>query len=90
MTDDPDRGDGGRDHARGDRRRSRRGPGLGDRPGDAIVYPAHGVATGLVSVPLRYMHSPGEVVSLDDVDATARLLAAFARRVGPGDDLVAR
>ena len=57
---------------------------------DAIVYSAHGVATGLVSVPLRYMHSPGEMVSLDDVDATARLLAAFARRVGPGEDFVAR
>ncbi|MGH7585952.1 MAG: M20/M25/M40 family metallo-hydrolase [Gemmatimonadales bacterium] len=57
---------------------------------DAIVYAAHGVATGLVSVPLRYMHSPGEMVSLDDVDATARLLAAFARRVEPGEDFVAR
>ena len=57
---------------------------------DAIVYAAHGVATGLVSIPLRYMHSPSEMISLDDVAAAAQLLAAFARRVGPDADFVAR
>jgi putative aminopeptidase FrvX len=30
------------------------------------------------------MHSPVEMVSLDDVDAAARLIAAFARRLEPG------
>jgi endoglucanase len=38
----------------------------------------------VVSVPLRYMHSPVEMMQLDDVENTARLIAAFARRL-PGD-----
>jgi endoglucanase len=34
-----------------------------------------------VSVPLRYMHSAVEMVQLDDVENTAKLIAAFARRL---------
>lgn len=51
---------------------------------DAIHLSRAGVPTGLVSVPCRYMHSPVEMVSLDDIDAAARLIAAFARRLEPG------
>jgi len=40
-----------------------------------------GMATGLVSVPLRYMHTPCEVLSLDDLENACRLCAAFTRRV---------
>jgi len=40
-----------------------------------------GVATALVSVPLRYMHSPCEVLSLADLENTIKLLAALAYRV---------
>ena len=40
-----------------------------------------GVATGLVSVPNRYMHGPTEMCSLDDVADTATLLAQFAMSV---------
>ena len=40
--------------------------------------------TGVVSVPLRYMHSPVEMVQLDDVQNAARLIAAFAQRLEPG------
>ncbi len=40
-----------------------------------------GVATGLVSIPNRYMHGPTEMVSLDDVASTADLLSLFATRV---------
>ena len=38
-----------------------------------------GVATGLVSIPLKYMHSLGEVASLNDIDNTAKLLAYFIK-----------
>ncbi len=40
-----------------------------------------GVATGLVSIPNRYMHSPCELVHLDDLENAAKLIAAFAKRV---------
>ncbi len=57
---------------------------------DAIFTSHHGVATGLVSVPNRYMHSPNEMVDLDDLGAAARLLAGFARRVNGATDFVPR
>ncbi|HEX2203519.1 MAG TPA: M42 family metallopeptidase [Longimicrobium sp.] len=57
---------------------------------DAIYLQRGGVATGVVSIPNRYMHSPNEVVSLDDLDATVRLIAAFCRSVGEDDDFVPR
>jgi endoglucanase len=37
-----------------------------------------GMATGLVSIPNRYMHSPVEMISLEDIDRAANLLARFA------------
>ena len=46
---------------------------------DAIHLNRAGVPTGGVSIPLRYMHSPVELVSIDDVEACARLIAAYAR-----------
>ncbi len=51
---------------------------------DAVYLSRVGVATGLVSIPLRYMHSPVEVVDLADVEAVVRLLVAFAARLEPG------
>ena len=48
---------------------------------DAVHISRGGVATGLVSIPIRYMHSPVELVQLDDVHACARLIAAFALRL---------
>ncbi len=44
---------------------------------NAIQLARDGVATGLVGIPNRYMHSPVEVVSLEDLDRAARLLAEF-------------
>ena len=41
------------------------------------------MATGLVSVPLRYMHSPCETLNLTDLSNAARLCAAFITRVTP-------
>jgi endoglucanase len=46
---------------------------------DAVHLSRAGVACGLVSVPLRYMHSPVEVMQLSDVEDCARLIAAFAQ-----------
>jgi endoglucanase len=40
-----------------------------------------GVATALISVPLRYMHSPVEVLDLDDLQHMVRLLAALCARI---------
>jgi endoglucanase len=51
---------------------------------DAIHLSRAGVPTGLVSVPLRYMHSPVEMVQLGDIEAAARVIAAFAARLEPG------
>jgi putative aminopeptidase FrvX len=55
---------------------------------EAIFNAHRGVATALVSVPNRYMHSPNEMVDLEDLDRTARLLAAFARKLAPETNLV--
>ncbi len=55
-----------------------RGTGTDANP---IQLARGGVAAGLVSVPLRYMHTPSEVASLRDIDNAAKLLAAFIKRV---------
>ena len=54
---------------------------------DAAYVSRAGIATGLVSLATRYIHTPTELVSLDDVEAAARLVAAFAKRLEPGLDL---
>lgn len=46
---------------------------------DAMIKTGRGVAMGLVSIPNRYMHSPNEVVSLDDLENATRLIAGFIR-----------
>ncbi len=45
----------------------------------AIQVARDGIPTGLISVPLRYMHTPTEVVCLADLQATVRLIVRFAR-----------
>lgn len=57
---------------------------------EAIFNAHRGVATALVSVPNRYMHSPNEMVVLEDLDRTARLLAAFAWRLTAETSIVPR
>ncbi len=51
----------------------------------AIQMGRGGVATGLVSIPLRYMHTPSEVVDLEDVERCVKLLVEFAKALKPGD-----
>ena len=59
-------------------------------PNDAnsIQVSRGGVATGLIGVPNRYMHSAVEMISLKDIDAAAELLAQFALSLQPDDDFV--
>ena len=44
---------------------------------DEIQITRGGVATGLLNIPCRYMHSGSEIVSLKDIDTTAELMARF-------------
>lgn len=53
---------------------------------DVIHMTGNGVITALVSLPLRYMHNPGEMCSLLDVENCIELLAEFLCRVGPETD----
>jgi endoglucanase len=57
-------------------------------PNDANVLQIHGggVATGLVAIPNRYMHSAVEVISLDDLNHVAELLFRFAASLTPDCD----
>lgn len=55
---------------------------------DAINRSRGGVATGLISIPLRYMHSPVELCQLDDVEAAIELIAAFAHRLTAETDFL--
>ena len=57
---------------------------------DAIYLSRAGVATGLISVPNRYMHSPNEMVALSDLEHAARLIASFVKTLKPDTDLVPR
>jgi putative aminopeptidase FrvX len=54
---------------------------------DVLQISRAGIPTGLVSIPLRYMHSPVEMVDLSDVEATVKLLAAFGERLSSDWDL---
>src|SRR3954454_20151301 len=47
---------------------------------NAMQLSRGGMATGLLSVPLRYMHTPNELLSLEDLGNTARLLSAFCAK----------
>jgi putative aminopeptidase FrvX len=61
-------------------------PGSTPTDANAMQINGSGMATGLLGVPLRYMHTPCEVLSLKDVENCARLMAAFCRRITPDTD----
>ena len=57
---------------------------------DGIHLTRAGVPTGLISVPNRYMHSPNEIVNVEDLFHTSQLIATFVRRLGPDVDFTPR
>lgn len=54
---------------------------------NALQVNRAGVAAGLVSIPNRYMHSSVELISLDDIDRAADLLAGYALSLSPDSKL---
>ena len=55
---------------------------------DAIQFARAGIATGLVSAPNRYMHSPNEIVDLQDLANCAKLIAHYVKTLKKGTDFV--
>jgi len=53
---------------------------------NAIQLSRGGKAAGLISIPLRYMHTPTEVLALSDLDAAVKLLTRFVLDLKPGTD----
>jgi endoglucanase len=45
-----------------------------------------GLATAVISIPLRYMHTPSEIVDLEDIENTVRLLVAYAKSLKAGEN----
>ncbi len=57
---------------------------------DELFVTRDGIPSVLISLPLRYMHSPVETADLRDVETAAQLVAAFAREFEPGTRFEAR
>lgn len=55
---------------------------------DPLQISRAGVATGLLSIPLRYMHTPNEIIALDDLEQTAALLAETVAALRPGQSWI--
>lgn len=55
---------------------------------NAMQVNRSGVATALVSIPNRYMHTPVEVISLEDLENTSRLLAEFLSELKPDQTFI--
>lgn len=58
--------------------------------GNAMQLNRGGMAVGILGVPLRYMHTPCELLSITDVENCAKLMAAYCRRVRPDTDFTPR
>lgn len=47
---------------------------------DVISISESGIRCGLISIPLKYMHSPVEVVDINDIESVSDLIVAYAKR----------
>jgi putative aminopeptidase FrvX len=57
---------------------------------DEIFRVQHGIPSGLISLPLRYMHSVVELASLKDVEQVIAVLTAFVEAVRPDDEFIVK
>jgi endoglucanase len=57
---------------------------------DVIFTTREGIPSGLVSLPLRYMHSVVEMASFEDIERVITLLTAFAESIRPEDDFAVK
>jgi putative aminopeptidase FrvX len=55
---------------------------------DSIFNVGVGIPSGLISLPLRYMHSVVEMANLHDIEQVIQVLVAFVENVGPGDEFM--
>jgi endoglucanase len=55
---------------------------------DAIQFTRAGIATGLISCPNRYMHSPNEIVAVEDVENCARVISAYIKTLSAETNFV--
>lgn len=58
--------------------------------GNAMQLNRGGMAVGILGVALRYMHTPCELLAIEDVENCAKLMAAYCRRVKPDTDFTPR
>jgi putative aminopeptidase FrvX len=63
-------------------------PAMTGTDADAVRMSRAGVATGLVSIPNRYMHTPNQIVSLEDVEQSARIIASFLTQLEADTDFL--
>lgn len=65
-------------------------PGGTGTDGNAMQISRGGMAVNVMGVALRYMHTPCEMLAIDDVENCAKLMAAYCRRVKPDTDFTPR
>lgn len=65
-------------------------PGGTGTDANAMQLNRAGMAVGLIGIPLRYMHTPCELLQLSDVEQCAALMAEFCRQVTPETDFTPR
>ena len=62
-------------------------PSLTGTNADVITVAGAGIKTGLVSIPIRNMHTQAEIADLDDVESTAQIIAAYIKAKGERDNV---
>lgn len=65
-------------------------PGGTGTDANAMQIASRAMATGLIGIPLRYMHSPCELLDLTDVENTAKIMAGYCKQVKPNTDFTPR